>query len=223
VSALLVARDAEALREEARRARDAGFRAVKLKLGNGSVADDVARARALREAIGPAVRLRGDANGAWSPADARAALDALAPFDFEYVEQPLAADDVSGLAALRRQSPIRIAADECVAADGGVQRLLAAGAADVLVLKPGTLGGPARALEVAGQARQYGVAVVFTHAFESAIGARHALNCAAAWGDATAVHGLVTAGLFENDVGEPIAADGGSATLAAAGGIGITP
>ncbi len=221
VSALLVEREPEALRAEAGRARAAGHLAVKLKLGTGPLAADLARARALREALGPDLLLRGDANGAWTRAAARDALAALAECHFEYVEQPLAADDVEGLAELRRCGSVRIAADESVATTQDALRLLEAAAVDVLVLKPATLGGPAAALGIARRAREAGTGVVFTHAFESAVGAHHALHCAAAWGDAAAVHGLVTAGLFASDVAVPVAARDGFADVAPVAGLGI--
>ena len=223
VGALLVASDPDELREEAARVRAAGYRAAKLKLGAATLVEDVARSRAAREGLGAETRLRGDANGAWDTRQARAALDALGEFDFEYVEQPLHADDINGLAALRRHAPVRIAADESVATEQGALRLLAAGAVDVVVLKPAILGGPARALEIAEQASRAGVGVVFSHTFESAVGARHALHCAAAWADPTGIHGLVTAGLFESDVAPPVDCHAGFADVPAAAGIGIVP
>ena len=223
VSMLLTSAEPAALREAAAHARESGHRAVKIKLGAATLADDVARARAAREGIGPALRLRGDANGAWSLPAARAALEALAPFDFEFVEQPLAADDFDGFADLHRAAPLRIAADESVATEEGALRLLEAGAVDVVVLKPATLGGTARAVELAAQARRAGVEVVFSHAFESAIGARHALHCAAAWGDPAVRHGLCTEGLFSNDAAAPVACRGGFAAVGEAAGIGVTP
>ena len=137
------------------------------------------------------------------------------------LEQPLAADDVDGLVQLRGRTPVRIAADESVATEQGARRLLAAGAADVLVLKPAALGGPAAALEIAAQARNAGVGVTFTHTFESAVGARHALHCAAAWGDPGAAHGLVTEGLFVTDVAAPVAGSAGFATVDDTPGIGV--
>lgn len=222
VSALLAARAPEALRAEAIRARESGHGAVKIKLGSAALAEDVARLHAVREAIGPAVRLRGDANGAWSVAEALAALAAFAPCDMEYVEQPVVAHDIEGLAELRRRAAVRVAADESVASEQGLLRVLATGAADVVVLKPATLGGPARALELATQVRQAGAGVVFTHTFETAVGARHALHCAAAWGDAHGIHGLKTAGLFEADIAEPVGCRDGSAAVPAAPGLGIT-
>ena len=221
-SALLVAREPGSLREEAARARDAGHRAAKIKLGARSLGEDVARARAAREGLGPEVRLRGDANGAWSPREARVALEALAELDFDYVEQPLAVDDLEGFVELHRLSPVRIAADESVATEASARRLLATGAVDVVVLKPAMLGGPARALEIAARARQAGVEVVFSHTFESAVGARHALHCAAAWGETSAVHGLCTQGLFVADVAAPVACRGGLAAITDAPGLGIT-
>ena len=222
VSTLLTAHDPDALFSEAVLAREAGYRAVKIKLGGGTVESDVARLRAVRDGVGPSVGLRGDANGAWSVRDALAALEAFAPFDLEYVEQPVAAPDIDGLAELRRRAAVKVAADESVASEDGMLRLLAAGAADVVVLKPATLGGAGRALELASLARQAGMRVVFTHAFESAVGARHALHCAAAWGDAEGVHGLVTAGLFESDVAEPPGSQGGHVAVPAGPGLGVT-
>lgn len=222
-SALLVARDPGALRDEAARARESGYRAAKIKLGAASLEQDVACARAAREGLGPKVRLRGDANGAWSRRDARAALEALAEFGFDYLEQPIAADDYEGFVELHRRAQLRIAADESVASETGALRLLSAGAVDVMVLKPATLGGPARALELAAQAQRGGIEVVFSHTFESAVGARHVLHCAAAWGDPAAVHGLCTEGLFASDVAAPVGCPGGVAEISAGPGLGITP
>jgi o-succinylbenzoate synthase len=221
VSALLVGREPDELTREAACARTAGHRAAKIKLGGRPLADDVARVRAARAGLGADVRLRGDANGAWHLREAIAALKAFAPFGLEYVEQPVAADDVTGLAELRRHAIVPIAADESVASEQGLLRLLAAAAVNVVVLKPGMLGGPARALELAARARQAGVAVVFTHTFESAIGAHHVLHCAAAWGDPDAVHGLQTAGLFADDVAEPVRCHAGCAEVPSRAGIGV--
>jgi L-alanine-DL-glutamate epimerase-like enolase superfamily enzyme len=64
--------------------------------------------------------------------------------------------------------------------------------------------------------------VVFTHAFESAVGAQHALHCAAAWGDAEGIHGLVTTGLFEADVAELPGCRGGYVAVPAGPGLGLT-
>jgi hypothetical protein len=72
-------------------------------------------------------------------------------------------------------------------------------------------------------ARQAGVEVVFSHTFESAVGARHVLHCAAAWGDPLAIHGLGTAGLFAADVAAPVACRAGLAEVSGVSGLGIAP
>ena len=83
--------------EAARQAVAAGFTTLKLKGGAERETDVlVDRVRAVREAIGPDVRLRLDVNGAWDPADRRGPARGADPFDLEYVEQPLAGDDASG-------------------------------------------------------------------------------------------------------------------------------
>jgi O-succinylbenzoate synthase len=223
VSALLFAESPEATVAEAVRIRDAGFRAAKLKLGTGRLATDLARLQAAREILGPDFVLRGDANGAWSADEALVALAACAAFGLEYVEQPVSAGDLRGFRHLRGRTPVRIAADESVTSGAVALRLIDEALVDVVVLKPALLGGSSRALEIAARARGAGIGVVFTHAFESAVGARQALHCAAAWGDDARAHGLVTAGLFEQDVAAPVTADAGYAATEEQPGLGIAP
>jgi len=223
VQALLVEREPGALRVEAVRAAAAGFRAAKIKLGAATLDEDLARARTARLGLGPAILLRGDANGAWSERAAGEALAALESFDFDFVEQPLPAEDVAGLARLRRRSTVRIAVDESISTEEGALRVIAAEAAQVFVLKPAMLGGAARTLEIATLARKAGSDVVFSHAFESAVGAHHALHAAAAWGDSGAQHGLRTAGLFVRDVADPVDSHDGRAALTTTAGLGVAP
>ncbi len=221
VTALLTEDEPDALLAAAARARIDGHRAVKLKLGGRPWRLDVERMQAARAGLGPGLSLRGDANGGWDRASAVQALAALAESAPEFVEQPLPAEDLEGLAALRRSSPVPIAADESVAVCG-VQPVLAAGAADVLVLKPALLGGPMASLAAARAAAGAGLGVVWTHAFEGAVGALHALHVAAAWSDAGCVHGLATAGVYEDDPHAP-AARGGWIKLSDAAGLGWQP
>ncbi len=72
-----------------------GYRTFKLKVGiGGSIAEEVGRVAAVRATIGRDAQLRLDANGAWDPAEAIQILIALAEFDIELVEQPVAANDL---------------------------------------------------------------------------------------------------------------------------------
>ncbi|MFC6735947.1 mandelate racemase/muconate lactonizing enzyme family protein, partial [Halolamina salina] len=75
----------------ARAAADAGFDCLKLKVGARSVDDDVDRVAAVREAVDATVRV--DANGAWERESATEAVDAFAAMGVEYVEQPLPATE----------------------------------------------------------------------------------------------------------------------------------
>lgn len=97
VNALIsgIAQVAEDVAKSGKLAADAGFPAVKLKVGNMELEDDIARVRALREAVGSEIAIRLDANGAWSPSEALQALHSLMPFDIEYVEEPIASVSAS--------------------------------------------------------------------------------------------------------------------------------
>ncbi|SFR45487.1 mandelate racemase/muconate lactonizing enzyme family protein [Halorubrum sodomense] len=199
---------------EARRAVEAGFDCLKLKVGARDVDADVDRVRAVREAVGDAVALRADANGAWDRGTARRALDALAAFDLAYVEQPLPADDLDGLAALRERDPadgsgggtgggdggggVPIAADESVV-DRGIDAVLDAGAADAVVLKPMALGGPDRALAAGLRARSAGVDPVVTTTIDAVVARTAAVHVAAAVPDVSPC-GLATGALLDEDL-----------------------
>jgi L-alanine-DL-glutamate epimerase-like enolase superfamily enzyme len=193
--------------EAARQAVEAGFTTLKLKGGAERETEVlVDRVRAVRQAVGPAIRIRLDVNGAWDPETAVERLDAVARFGLEYVEQPLAGDDPLALATLRREVRVPVAADETVASLRAARELLDAGAVDVLVVKPARVGGPVAAAEIASLAAQRGVPVVLSTLFETGIGIAAALAVAASLpvagggGGARPDHGLATAGLLEHDL-----------------------
>lgn len=173
-----------------------GFSAVKVKVGVRTVDEDVERLRAVRAAC-PSVELRADANAAWSREQAAAAFDSLAELDLAYVEQPLPAGDLSGHAALRG-SGVDVALDESVVFEG-VEAVLAAEAADVIVVKPMPLGGPDRARTVATQAHNAGLDVVVTTTVDG-VYARTAATHLAASLPSVAACGLATADLLASDL-----------------------
>ncbi len=190
-------------------ARDAvagGFGTIKMKVGpERHTAELVERVAAGRAAAGPNMLLRLDANGAWDVATARERIAAVAPYRIEYVEQPIAAGDPHSLAEVRAASPIPIAADESVASVAAARELLAARAADVLVVKPARVGGPVAAWEIADMAAAGGVPVVISTLFETGVGLAGALATAAGLpvvADATRdyAHGLATADLLRSDL-----------------------
>jgi len=99
--------------EKAQEIAKRGFKNIKVKLGE-TPENDIARMRAVREAVGPGVALRTDANQAWTVSDAIRALRALEPFAVQFCEQPVPAWDWAGLKKVRDGSPVPIMADESI-------------------------------------------------------------------------------------------------------------
>jgi len=223
VNALVAARDPCQCARQAAEAVAQGFRCLKLKVGALPLERDVARLRAVREAVGDRAALRLDANGAWSPQEAAQALAALAPFGLEYVEQPLPPGRWREMARLRRDSGVAIAADEDVTGPEAISALLEAGAADVLVLKPAVVGGLGRALECVRLCRRAGARAVVTTTLETAIGTAAALHLAAVlpWGLAA---GLGALALLAGDLASGrLQPRDGLLHLPAAPGLGVEP
>ena len=145
VSALLGARGNAELAREAAQAMADGFGTVKLKVGFD---DDFARAAVVRDAAGPSMKLRLDANGAWTAPQALLRMAELARLGIELCEQPT--PDLDGLGG----AAVAIAADELVLTDfeASLDR------AQVVVLKPMLLGGLLPALRLARRAVEAGAA-----------------------------------------------------------------
>ncbi|SIO08817.1 o-succinylbenzoate synthase [Agromyces cerinus] len=181
-------------------ARFPGCRTAKVKVAGSdqTLAQDVARVRAVREALGPEGRIRVDANGGWNVDEAEHAIHALAPFDLEYVEQPCAS--VEELAEIRRRTKymgLPIAADESVRRADDPLAVAEAGAADLLVIKAQPLGGIHRALELIGRT---GLPVVVSSALDTSIGLSMGAHLAASVPSLEFDCGLGTASLLAADV-----------------------
>src|SRR5690606_11352944 len=111
VNATIAQRRTDAAAHAALLAKAGGYACVKLKVGMEASADaEAARVRTVREVIGPGVKLRLDANGAWDAATAIATIRALEASEIELVEQPVAAADFEALARVRDAVTTPIAA-----------------------------------------------------------------------------------------------------------------
>lgn len=204
----------------ARRAVTRGFDCLKVKVGGRPVPGDVERLRAVRTEVGADVELRADANGSWTPGQAREAMDAFDDLGVRYVEQPLPADDLTALATLRRDAAIDVAVDETLATHrfGDV---LMAGAADVVILKPMALGGIERAHAYALRARELDVTPVITTTVDGVVARTAALHLAASLGDPPAC-GLATAGRLGIDLAQdPSPVENGRMVVPDLPGIGV--
>ncbi|MEO0673342.1 MAG: mandelate racemase/muconate lactonizing enzyme family protein, partial [Pseudomonadota bacterium] len=89
-----------------------GFNAVKIKVGQPDLADDVARIKAVRETLGPEAAFMVDANYGLSVAQAIAAADAFAPFDLTWFEEPIIPDDYDGYARIAEATGMPLAMGE---------------------------------------------------------------------------------------------------------------
>jgi O-succinylbenzoate synthase len=171
-----------------------GIGCLKVKVGD---ADDLGRVSEIRNAVGPTVRIRVDANGVWDLETARQRLRALSRYDIELAEQPVASLD--DLARLRRLVDMPLAADEAVRSLDDARRLARLGAADILVVKVQPVGGVRAALAIVDAA---GVPAIVTSMLETSVGLAAGLALAAALPELPFACGLATAILLAGDVTE---------------------
>jgi L-Ala-D/L-Glu epimerase len=144
----------------AARAAQAGFDTLKVKVGAGSIDEDARRLRAIAEQA-PHARLVLDANAKLDPGQSLSLLSALGEHRARIAlfEQPSARADLEGMARVRRDSGIAVAADESACSAADVARLARAGAADVVNLKI-TKSGIVEALDMIGAARAHGLGLM---------------------------------------------------------------
>ncbi|PZO41487.1 MAG: o-succinylbenzoate synthase [Pseudanabaena frigida] len=157
-----------------------GFRCLKIKVGTSSFEADFKRVQAVRSQVGNDIQIRIDANQSWSVNEAIANLEKLEFLQIEYVEQPVTALDLEGMAKIRRSQPILVAADESVNNLAQLQQVINTQAADIIILKPMALGGIITAYRAAAFALESGLDVVVTTTIDGAIARKAAFALAAA-------------------------------------------
>jgi O-succinylbenzoate synthase len=164
------------------------------------VEDDVDRVAAVRDVMGPAARIRVDANGGWTVTEALDALRRLSAYGLEYAEQPCAT--VEELRALRvglayNGIDVLVAADESIRRASDPMRVVRLEAADVIVVKVAPLGGVGSALAIA---QECGLPTVVSSALDTSVGIRAGLALAAALPELPFACGLSTLELMAGDV-----------------------
>ncbi|PXY27355.1 L-fuconate dehydratase [Prauserella muralis] len=142
-----------------REAVEEGFTLVKLKVG-GNLDDDVRRLGIARDVCGPDIRIAVDANQRWDVAEAIHWLEALAPFDLAWIEEPTSPDDVLGHAAIARAvAPMPVATGEHVANRVLFKQFLQAGALHILQLDATRVAGVNENIAILLLAAKFGVPV----------------------------------------------------------------
>jgi o-succinylbenzoate synthase len=209
--------------DEARRiVATSGCATAKVKVAEAgqTLADDVARVAAVREAleasVGSAARIRVDANAAWSVTQAVEALGRLeqAAGGLEYAEQPCATLDE--LAEVRARTGVRIAADEAIRRDHADAALLR-DAVDVAVIKVQPSGGVSAAVSLV---ERLGLPAVVSSALDTSVGLAAGVRLAVALPTLEHACGLATGLLLSGDVvTRPLLPEGGMLDVGAGGAL----
>ena len=160
-----------------------GFQILKIKVGKEGV-KDVERIRAIRQAVGPDIRLRIDANQGWSAKDAVRIIRELEDLgiDMDLVEQPVSAHDFEGMKFVTSQVQTPILADESVFSASDAIRIIQERAADLINIKLMKTGGIYEALKICAIAECYEVECMIGCMLESKIAVSAAAHLAAAKG-----------------------------------------
>jgi L-alanine-DL-glutamate epimerase-like enolase superfamily enzyme len=149
----------EALVEDALAARAAGFVGSKVKIGKPALAEDRRRLGAVRAAVGDEFEILTDANQGFSLPEAMRRADMLAEAGVGWFEEPMPADDVGAHAALARHSRVPIAVGESLYSLSQFKDYLASGAASIVQVDVGRIGGVTPWLKVAHMAEAFNVPV----------------------------------------------------------------
>ncbi|MFF1821964.1 L-fuconate dehydratase [Kribbella sp. NPDC058245] len=136
-----------------------GFTQIKLKVG-ADLDDDIRRMRLAREAVGPDIRIAIDANQRWDVGDAIRWIEALAPYDVWWVEEPTSPDDILGHATIAKAiAPTRVATGEHVQNRVVFKQMLQAGSLSVLQLDSARVAGVNENVAILLLAAKFGVPV----------------------------------------------------------------
>jgi len=151
----------EVLQANAKRAAEAGFTAMKLKVGSTDLQRDLRRVRQVRDAVGEEVTLMVDANQQWRWPQAMEACRALAELGLYWIEEPTHPDDVLGQHRLRKViSPVKLAAGEHVPNRVMFKNLMQAEALDIVQVDAMRVAGVSEFLTVSLLAKRFGLPVV---------------------------------------------------------------
>jgi muconate cycloisomerase len=133
-----------------------GFTAIKLKVGPDPD-KDFARVRAVREAVGPSIRLNVDVNGGWDVEQAIRETRRYEPFALEYVEQPTPRWDIDAMARVKQGVDVPIMADESVFTVWQAEQVIERKAADLISVYPGKNGGILKSKAICDRAADAGI------------------------------------------------------------------
>jgi L-alanine-DL-glutamate epimerase-like enolase superfamily enzyme len=146
----------EKMAEEASLRKSEGYSTVVVKIGHDP-AGDVERLRLVREAVGPAVKIRLDANEGYRPDEAIRVIRKMERYEPEFVEEPVKRWDLEGMAKVTQAVDVPISSDESNSTLESAMKLIQRGAADILNIKVSKNGGLLNCKKIAALADANGI------------------------------------------------------------------
>ncbi len=209
------------LAEAAAKAQE-GFHCLKLKVGNAALEEEAETLSAIRAKLGTGIQLCADANTNWTAAEACRFVRLVEPAQPDFVEQPVAADDLDGLRRVAQASRVAVGADESLHDLQGMRHLLESGAAAGGSFKIMKFEGIANCLHAIRTCRTLGGEINISGKLgESSIANAATFSLAAAFGQPSWGLSLTNHYLADDLVREPIALSRGSIRPSEASGLGF--
>ncbi|HWI13058.1 MAG TPA: enolase C-terminal domain-like protein, partial [Burkholderiales bacterium] len=202
-----------------------GFRSCKIKVG-GNIEADRERVKAVREAVGKDFGIRIDANAGYDADTSIKLARMVAPYALEHFEQPVPADDIAGMARVRREANaagVPIMADESVLDHASLIRIIKADAADIVKVKVMKQGGFLNTRRMIATAEAAGIRCVVGHGFGLGVNTMAEIMLAAT--SSNVVDGLECVGPLktrDDIVTKRIDLSSGSMKLPPGPGLGVT-
>ncbi|MBI4204653.1 MAG: hypothetical protein HY527_06475 [Betaproteobacteria bacterium] len=202
-----------------------GFRSAKIKVG-GNIEADRDRVKAVREAVGPEFQLRIDANAGYDADTSIKLARMVAPFKLQLFEQPVPADDIAGMARVRREANafgVPVMADESVLDHASLIRIIKMEAADIVKVKVMKQGGFLNTRRMIATAEAAGIRCVVGHGFGLGINTMAEIMLAAT--SENVIDGLECVGPLktaDDIVTHKLDLSGGSLALPGGPGLGVT-
>ncbi len=199
----------------------AGYRWFKVKLGIGTIEDELESMRLIRDALPADCVLSGDANQAWNEPEAVRFLRGLEGLDVRFIEQPVPRGDHSSLVRIAASSPVPVCADQSVNSLDDVGAFGRTGVAGVS-LKLVKLGGITGVMRGAALCEWLGLEVNLAGKIaESSVAAAANIHCAAAMRSINFGCSPGNQGISGDVTSVPLAAEGGEYAVPTAAGLGV--
>lgn len=208
--------------EVAKKAVARGYRQLELKSGDEHPERDIERLRLVREAVGQDIPIKVDFNGFYETKTALRLIRAMEPLGVQMIEQPAKYWDLEGLALIRNNVTTTIVVDESVESPQDMMRVIRAGAADAVHIKPTVKGGLTTAKKIAAVAEAAGIGIVPGSSAPSGVGIGAVRAFIATCPHlAGGTHGSPSDTLVEDVVTNPIPADSTVVHIPSEPGLGV--